>query len=146
VRIKALPLSQSKQEKEDIRSYYHTERQRFLEPETTNIRVIDPTTHPCPRTRALPPCAYRRPCPLCNAPTTITASNTTPSIALAVAWHLLHHHHSTPRAPPRIPLAYKTPPPAPSTPISLKEKHTPDKIPSTKSQATPFSTPLPLRS
>jgi hypothetical protein len=29
-------------------SYYHTERQRFLEPETTNIRVIDPTTHPCP--------------------------------------------------------------------------------------------------
>jgi hypothetical protein len=26
--------------KEDRRSYYHTERQRFLEPETTNIRVI----------------------------------------------------------------------------------------------------------
>jgi hypothetical protein len=30
------------------------------------------------------------------------------------------------------------PPPAPSTPISLKAKHTPDKIPSAKSQAAPF--------
>jgi hypothetical protein len=35
-------------------------------------------------------------------------------------------------------LAYKFPTPAPSTPISLKAKHTPDKIPSAKSQATPF--------
>jgi hypothetical protein len=35
-------------------------------------------------------------------------------------------------------LAYKTPAPTPSTPISLKAKHTPDKIPSAKSQATPF--------
>jgi hypothetical protein len=30
------------------------------------------------------------------------------------------------------------PPPAPSTPISLKAKHMPDKIPFAKSQATPF--------
>jgi hypothetical protein len=38
-------------------SYYHTERQRFLKPETTNIRVIDPTTHPCPPHACPPPCA-----------------------------------------------------------------------------------------
>ena len=63
VSIKALPLNQSKTGKEDRRSYYHTERQRFLEPETTNIRVIDPTTHPCPSHACPPPCALPPPTP-----------------------------------------------------------------------------------
>jgi hypothetical protein len=75
-------------EKEDRRSYYHTERQRFLEPETTNIRVIDPTTHPCPPHVCPPPCALvPPPTPLCSTPTTaIVASNTIPPlVAPAVA-------------------------------------------------------------
>jgi hypothetical protein len=32
-----------------------------LEPETTNIRVIDPTTHPCPSHVCPPPCALAPP-------------------------------------------------------------------------------------
>jgi hypothetical protein len=150
VRIKALPLSQSKQEKRTEGVITIQERQRFLGPEATNIRVVDPTTHPCPPHACPPPCALPPPPhPLCSAPTaTIVAGNMLPPplVVFSAAWHLLHHRHSSPRAPPCMLLAYKTPTLAPSTPNSLNAKHTPDKIPSAKSQATPFSTPSPLRS
>jgi hypothetical protein len=120
-----------------------------LEPETTNIRVIDPTTHQCPPHAC--PASMRTTTasrPLCSAPTAaIIAGNRPPSpcrtcchVAPAPAPPLLT------RALPSVLLAYKPPPPAPSTPISLKAKQTPNKIPSAKSQAPPFSTPSPLRS
>jgi hypothetical protein len=127
-----------------------------LEPETTNIRVIDPTTHPCPSHACPPPCAlppphapfaahYRHPRPLLqrthrhrrrqHAP--LPMSRLLPRVTITTTPHLEQH------------LACQSPinpPPAPSTPISLKAKPTPDKIPSAKSQANPFSTPSPLRS
>jgi hypothetical protein len=86
-------------------SYYHTERQRFLEPETTNIRVIDPTTHPC-----LPPCALPPPHPPLQRTTTaprpfaahpppLPPATPPPFIALVASCHLLHHRHSSPEHP-----------------------------------------------
>jgi hypothetical protein len=130
VRIKTLPLSQSKQEKEDKRSYYHIERQRFLELETTNIRVIDPTTHPCP-TRTCPasmhtttapvPFAahYHRPTSLCSAPTAaIIAGNNPPPLRRTRC------RVAPAPSPPLHTLAYrspiKSPPPTPSVPIPSK--------------------------
>jgi hypothetical protein len=117
-----------------------------LEPETTNIRVIDPTTHPCPRTRAPPPCALSSPTPPFAAHTTTHApfaahpppsSPATPSplplVAPAASCHLLHHCHSAPehqRSPIKLPHQL---PQLPS-----QAKHTPDKIPSAKSQAALF--------
>jgi hypothetical protein len=128
-----------------------------LELETTNIKVIDPTTHSCPPHTC--PASMRTttaPHPLCRAippphapfaahPPPLPPATPSPSIALVALCHLLHHHHSAPEhhLACRSPI---NPPPAPSTPISLKAKHTPDNIPSAKSQATPFSTPSPLRS
>jgi hypothetical protein len=91
-----------------------------LEPETTNIRVIDPTTHPC----SLHAC----PAAIRTTTATIIAGNTRPPSPCRTRCRVA----PTPspplcnRAPP---LAYKTPPSAPSTPISLKAKHTPDKPP-----------------
>jgi hypothetical protein len=117
-----------------------------LEPETTNIRVIDPTTHLCPlhayptsmrTTVAHAPFAahYNRPHPLCSAPTVITASNTIPHRTRCLVSHAPSSSLRT-RAP-HLPIK---PPLAHSTPISLKAKHTPDKILSTKLQATSYST------
>jgi hypothetical protein len=67
-------------EKERGRSYYHTERQRFLELETTNIRVIDHTTQPCLPAR-LPRhhLQYHRPMPPLQPPAAaIIVGNTAP--------------------------------------------------------------------
>jgi hypothetical protein len=116
-----------------------------LEPETTNIRVIDPTTHLCPpparvpasmRTTtaaprplcsALPP----PPRPLCGAPTaTIVVGNTMspfPSVASAATWQLLHHHHFAPEHH----LAYRSPIKLPHQlpQFPSQAKHMPDKSP-----------------
>jgi hypothetical protein len=151
VRIKALPLSQSKQEKrtEGVITIQRGKDSWNQRPQTSGS--FTPPLTLAPRMRDPPPCALLPPSthPLCSTPTTIIVSNTKPPSPYHVCYRValapsppLH----TPRAPPRILLAYKTPPPAPSTPHSLKAKHTPDKIPSAKSQATPFSTPSPLRS
>jgi hypothetical protein len=101
--------------KEDRRSYYHTERQRFLEPETTNIRVIDPTTHTCPLHACSTPIrTITTPCPPPLSPATPAL------LPLCRICCLVSPAPSSPlhnRAPP---LAYKTPPPAPSIPIPSK--------------------------
>jgi hypothetical protein len=90
-----------------------------LEPETTNIRVIDPTTHLCPLHACPPPCAlpplhapfaahYRHPRPLLQRTHRHRHRQQAPLplVAPTASCHLLHHYHSTPpRAPP---LAYKT--------------------------------------
>jgi hypothetical protein len=130
-----------------------------LEPETTNIRVIDPTTHPCPLHACPPPCAPPPPRPLCSAlpppprplcstPTaTIVAGNTRPPFPLR---RIRCHVAPTPspplrtRAPPRIPLAYKTSALAPSVPIPSKTL--PIKYPLPNCKQLHFSTPSPLRS
>jgi hypothetical protein len=93
-------------EKEDRRSYYHTERQRFLELETTNIRVIDPTTHPCPSRACSPPCALPLPhTPFASHPPPPLSPATPglhPQVAPAASCHLLLHHHSTPSHTARL--------------------------------------------
>jgi hypothetical protein len=117
-----------------------------LEPDITNIRVIDPTTHPCPLHAYPPPCALPPPRSLCSAllPPTPPLQRT--------HRHYLQQHHPPSYLLPRVTCSIiATPHPstatylqnplaAPSTLISLKAKHTPDKIPSTKLQATSYST------
>jgi hypothetical protein len=148
VRIKALPPSQSKQEKrtKEVITIQRGKDSWNQRPQTSGS--LTPPLTCASRTRARLHAHYHRPTP----PLQRTHRRhhrrqqaPFPSIALAVTWHLLHHHHSAPEhhLACRLPI---NPPPAPSTPISLKAKHTPDKIPSAKSQATPFSTPSPLRS
>jgi hypothetical protein len=152
MRIKGLSLSQSKQEKEDRRSYYHTERQRLLEPETTNIRVIDPTTHPY-----RPPHACPLPCTLPPPPTPPLQRTTAAHTPFAVhpppfppATPSPLHRTCCPMSPaPSSPLRARAPPlpinppPAPSTPISLKAKHTPDKSPLPNCKQLHFPLPRP---
>jgi hypothetical protein len=124
-----------------------------LEPETINIRVIDPTTHPCPRTHARLQAHYHRPTPPFQHPRPLWSALPPPTPLLQCT-HRLHHRrqHQAPspcRTRCRVaptpspllrnrtpPLAYKAPHQLPQFPS--KSKHTPDKIPSAKSQATPF--------
>jgi hypothetical protein len=134
-------------------SYYHTERQRFLEPETTNIRVIDPTTHLCPphacpaslRTTTAP-----HP-PLCSAlppPHTPFAAHPPPSSPATGppspcrTCYLVSPTPSLPLRTRAPTLAYKTPTSS-STPISLKAKHTPDKSPLPNRKQPHFPLPRP---
>jgi len=151
VRIKALPLSQSKQKKR-TKGVITIQRQRFLEPETTNIRVIDPTTHPCPPHACPPPCALPPPhAPLCSAlpPPTPPLQRT----------HRHHHRrqHQAPSpyrtrcrvAPTPSPLlrnrtptlAYKPPHQLPQLPT--RSKHTPDKSPLPNRKQLHFPLPRP---
>jgi hypothetical protein len=95
-----------------------------LEPETINIRVIDPTTHLCPPHVCLPPCALPPPMPpLQHTHRHYRQQHHPPSIAHAVAWHLLHHRHSTTEHH-RSPMK-KLPHQLPQFPSHAK--HTPDK-------------------
>jgi hypothetical protein len=84
-----------------------------LEPETTNIRVIDPTTHPCPPHACPPPCALPPPHPRLQRTHRRHHRRQhrppLPLVAPAASCHLLHHYHSTP--------------------LEHKAKHTPDKPP-----------------
>jgi hypothetical protein len=155
MRIKALPLSQSKQEKRTkgvitIKRGKDSWNQR---PQTSGS--LTPPLTRAPRTRALPPCALPplpTP-PFCSAlsPPMHPLQRThrhyrqqhhPPFITPAASCHLLHHHHSAPKHP-RSPIK----PPTSSLNSHLAQsKNSPNKIPSAKLQATPLSTPLLLRS
>jgi hypothetical protein len=138
MRIKALPLSQSKQKKriEEVVTIQRGKDSWNQRPQTSGSST-PPLTHAPTCVRRLH-AHHHCPHPLCSAPTaTIVAGNRPPSPPS-------HLRRVAPTPSP--PLRTRAPPPAPSTPISLKENHTPDKILYAKSQATPFSTPSPLRS
>jgi hypothetical protein len=124
-------------------SYYHTKRQRFLEPETTNIRVIDPTTHSCPSHACPPPSALPPPpCPLCsalpppNAPFAAHPPPLPPATPSPSPYRVYCRVLPAPSPSLRTrepPLAYK-PPPLPT--ISLTSY-------STQSKTLPIKSPLP---
>jgi hypothetical protein len=153
VRIKALPLSQSKQEKrtEEVITIQRGKDSWNQRPQTSGSLTPPLTRAPC--TRARLHAHYRRPRPPLQRTTTAhtpfvahpsplsPATPPPPHVAPAAAWHLLHHHRSAPEHS-RSPI--NPPPQLPQ--FSSHARHTPDKIPSAKSQATPFSTPSPLRS
>jgi hypothetical protein len=140
VRIKALPLSQSKQEKrtEGVITIQRGKDSWNQRPQTSGSSTPPLTRAPArvpasmrTSTAAHAPFAvhYRRPPPFTVHPLPPSSPATTPSpCRTCYLVHLLHHYHSThtPRAPP---LAYKPPPLAPSTTISLKAKHTLDRPP-----------------
>jgi hypothetical protein len=95
-----------------------------LELETTNIRVLDPTTHPCPSHVCLPPCATPPPhFPFAAHPLPpLPPATPPPSITPAASCHLFHHHHSSPehhRSPIKLP--HQLPQ------FTSQAKHTPDK-------------------
>jgi hypothetical protein len=134
VRIKALPLSQSKQKKrtEEVITIQRGKDSWNQRPQTSGS-LTPPLTRTPPRTRTPPPCAlppphtpfaahYRHPPPLQRTHRRHHRRQQAPLplVASAAAWHLFHHQHSTPRAPPRMTLTCKTPPPAPSVPIPSK--------------------------
>jgi hypothetical protein len=114
--------------KEDRKSYYHTERKIFLEPETTNIRVIDPTTHSCPSHACPPPCALPPP----HAP---PLQRTTTAHATFAAHPPPPSSPATPNPPspyrtrchvaptPSPPLCNRAPPLAYETPTSSLNSH-----------------------
>jgi hypothetical protein len=132
VRIKALPLSQSKQEErtEEVITIQRGKDSWNQRPQTSGS-LTPPLTRAPPLQRT--------------------------TAAHAPLQHTHHRHHRRHQAPlplrrtrcrvaptpspllrNRTPtLAYKTPAPTPSTPISLKAKHTPDK--------TPAPTPISLK-
>jgi hypothetical protein len=95
------------------------------------------------RTRARLHAHYHRPRPPLQRTHHHYRQQHPPSITHVASCHLLHHHHST---PPRAPHSPINPHQLPQLSSRSKAKHTPDKIPSAKPQATPFSTPSPLRS
>ena len=131
-----------------------------MQPETTNIRVIDPTTHPCPSHVCPPPCALAPP-PMPPLQRTTAAH---PPLQRTHRRH--HRRHQAPfplcrirchvaptpspplrtRAPPRIPLAYKTPTSSPNLPSRPKQSTHQIKSPLPNSKQLHFSTPSPLRS
>jgi hypothetical protein len=157
VRIKALPLSQSKQEKrtEGVITIQRGKDSWKQRPQTSGSLTPPLTRAPArvpafmrTSTTAHAPFAahYRCPPPFAAHPLPPSSPATCPLplAAFAAVCHLLHHHHSSPKHHHQC--CSPINPPAPSTPISLKAKHTPDKTPSAKSQATSFPTPSPLRS
>jgi hypothetical protein len=149
VRIKALPLSQSKQEK---RTKGVTTIQRGKNSWNQRPQKSGSSTPPltrAPRARAAPPCAPPPPhFPFAAHPPPPSPPATPsplPIVVFAATWHLLHHRHSAPEHH----LAYRSPIKPPTSSLnsySTQSKTLPIKIPSAKSQATPFSTPSPLRS
>jgi hypothetical protein len=128
VRIKALPLSQSKQKKgtEEVITIYRGKDSWNQRPQTSGSST--PPLTCAPRTRAPPPTTAHA--ALCSAlpPPTPPLQRThrhyrqqhhPPSIAPAASCHLIRHPPlHTPRAPPSVPLTYK--PPGPSVPIPSK--------------------------
>jgi hypothetical protein len=151
-----LPLSQSKQEKrtEGVIPIQRGKDSWNQRPQTSGS-LTPPLTRAPPARMPRLHAHYHRPTPPLQRTTAAHApfaahppplSPTTPfptpsctrcRIAPATSSPPLHT-----RAPP---LAYKFPHQLPQSP-SRSKQNSPDKIPSTKSQATPFSTPSPLRS
>jgi hypothetical protein len=109
MRIKALPLSQSKQEKrtEGVITIQRGKDSWNQRPQTSESST--PPLTRAPRTHALPPTTAPR--PLCSAlppPTPPFAAHPPPSspatcplplVAPTASCHLLHHHHSSPEHP-----------------------------------------------
>jgi hypothetical protein len=157
VRIKALPLSQSKQEKrtKGVNTIQRGKDSWNQRPQTSGS--LTPPLTRAPRTRARLHAHYHHhprplcstlpppPRPLCSTPTaTIVAGNTRPPFPLR---RIRCHVAPTPspplrtRAPPHIPLAYKTSAPAPSVPIPSKTL--PIKYPLPNSKQLHFPLPRP---
>jgi hypothetical protein len=131
-----------------------------LQPETTNIRVIDPTTHPCPSHVCPPPCALAPP-PMPPLQRTTAAHPPfqrahppplPPATQSPLPCRLCYRVSPAPspplltQAPPRIPLAYKTPTSSPNLPSRPKQSTHQIKSPLPNSKQLHFSTPSPLRS
>jgi hypothetical protein len=154
MRIKALPQSQSKQKKrtEEVITIQRGKYSWNQRPQTSES--LTPPLTLVPRTRARLLAHYHRSTPLCSA--------LPPPMPPLHRTHRLYRQqhpppsHLLPRVtcsitatphPPEHHLACCSPikPPASSL-NSHPKQNTPDKIPSAKSQATPFSTPSPLRS
>jgi hypothetical protein len=121
VRIKALPLSQSKQEKrtERVITIQRGKDSWNQRPQTSGL--LTPPLTRAPRTRARLHAHYHHPTPSLQrttaAPPPLQHTHRhhcrrqhqapPPHVAPAASCHLLHHYHSTPpRAPP---LAYNPP-------------------------------------
>ena len=155
MRIKALPLSQSKQEKrtEGVITIQRGKDSWNQRPQTSGsstppltcapARVptsMRTTTAPRPLCSALPP-----PTPpfAAHPPPSSPATGPLPLVAPTASCHLLHHRHSAPEHHHQCHSPIKPPPPAPSTPISLKAKHTPDKSPLPNRKQLHFPLPRP---
>jgi hypothetical protein len=138
VRIKALPPSQSKQEKMIGVITIQRGKDSWNQSPQTSGSSTPPLTR-APHTRARLHAHYHRPTPLCSAPTAaIIAGNTRPPSPCLTRCRV---------APtPSPPLRNRTPTLAYKPPSSLSSHPIPDKISSAQSQAIPFSTPSPLRS
>jgi hypothetical protein len=152
MRIKALPLSQSKQKKRTGVITIQRGKDSWNQRPQTSGSSTPPLTR-APRTRARLHAHYRHPCPLCSAPPL--------SHPLLQRTHRRHYRqqHRPPlhrtcclvspapssplrtRAPPRILVAYKT---SHTNSLSSHPKqNTPDKTPSAKSQEPHFPLPRP---
>jgi hypothetical protein len=132
VRIKALPLSQSKQKKrtKGVITIQRDKDSWNQRPQTSGS--LTPPLTCAPRTRARLPAPDRRPRP---------PPGGSPSPCRTCC--LVSPTPSPPLRDRTPTLTYKTPPPAPSTPILLKAKHTLDKIPlpNRKQLHFPFTCP-----
>jgi hypothetical protein len=109
VRIKALPLSQSKQKKrtKGVITIQRGKDSWNQRPQTSGS--LTPPLTRAPRTRARLHAHYHRPMPpfAAHPPplSPATPGPPFPSVASAATWHLLHHHHSAPEHH----LAYRSP-------------------------------------
>jgi hypothetical protein len=153
VRIKALPLSRSKQEKrtKGVITIQRDKDSWNQRPQTSGS--LTPPLTRAPRTCARLHAHYHRPTPplqrttathtpFCSAPTAIVAGNRPPFPLSHLLPRVTCSITTTPHTPehPRSPI---TPPPAPSTPISLKAKHTLDKSPLPNCKQLHFPLPRP---
>jgi hypothetical protein len=151
VRIKVLPLSQSKQEKrtEGVITIQRGKDSWNQRPQTSGSSTPPLTRappHVCLSPCALPPphapfaAHYRHPCPLLHRTHAIVAGNRPPLplVTPAASCHLLHHRHSAPEHP-HSPI--KPPAPAPSVPIPSKTLQIKPPLPNRKQPHFPLPRP-----
>jgi hypothetical protein len=153
VGIKALPLSQSKQEKrtEGVITIQRGKDSWNQRPQTSGSST--PPLTRAPRTRARLHAHYHRPTPplqrttAAHPPLQRTHRHRRRQQAPSPLSHLLPRvtcSITTTPHPPEHPFSpIKPPPPAPSTPISLKAKHTLDKSPLPNRKQLHFPLPRP---
>jgi hypothetical protein len=157
VRIKALPLSQSKQEKrtEGVITIQRGKDSWNQRPQTSGSST--PPLTRAPRTRARLHAHYHHPRPPLQRTTTAAPpplqrthrhhccrqhqAPPFPSVACAATWHLLHHHHSALEHH----LAYRSPIKLPHQlpQLPTRSKHTPDKSPLPNRKQLHFPLPRP---